>query len=234
MSEQVPVPARVMALNLLDRVDYADAFIAKNVPSHTPEEWARIIVHNASPLVREFVFRAHQILRLRVERSDSPEELMGWTIRHRGPHECVLGTEGALVTPRIVVTTPQGQLLVATLLRYDHVSARPIWTVIAPIHRAVARYLLPNAAHVAGTQDPPNVPQRDQGVEGELVSIVQRKALTPNDFATLPELARYLMDFGQHYRTIARPFEWTFTRAKLDSVIEKITQPEPRQRALAA
>ncbi len=55
MSEQVPVPARVMALNLMDRVDYADAFIAKNVPSHTPEEWARIIVHNASPLVREFV-----------------------------------------------------------------------------------------------------------------------------------------------------------------------------------
>ena len=38
-------------------------------------------------------------------------------------------------------------------------------------------------------------------------SIVQRKALTPNDFATLPELARHLMDFGQHYRTIARPFK---------------------------
>jgi DDE superfamily endonuclease len=34
-------------------------------------------------------------------------------------------------------------------------------------------------------------------------SIVQRKALTPNDFASLPDLARHLMDFGQH--TAASP-----------------------------
>jgi hypothetical protein len=65
-------------------------------------------------------------------------------------------------------------------------------------------------------------------------SIVQRKALTPNDFATLPELARHLMDFAQHYRAIARPFEWTFTRAKLDRVIEKITDHDPHQLPLAA
>lgn len=65
-------------------------------------------------------------------------------------------------------------------------------------------------------------------------SIVQRKALTPNDFATLPELARHLMDFGQHYRTIATPFEWTLTRAKLDAVIEKITHHQPQPLALAA
>lgn len=50
-------------------------------------------------------------------------------------------------------------------------------------------------------------------------SIVQRKALTPNDFGSLPELARRLMDFGQHYRNIARPFEWTFTRHKLEHVL---------------
>src|SRR3954454_2780977 len=65
-------------------------------------------------------------------------------------------------------------------------------------------------------------------------SILQRKALTPNDFATLAELARHLMDFGQHYRTIAQPFEWTFTRAKLDRVIEKITRHEPHRPAVAA
>jgi hypothetical protein len=65
-------------------------------------------------------------------------------------------------------------------------------------------------------------------------SIVQRKALTPNDFATLPELARHLMDFAQHYRTFARPFEWTFTRTKLDAVIDKITRHEPQPLTLAA
>ena len=65
-------------------------------------------------------------------------------------------------------------------------------------------------------------------------SIVQRKALTPNDFATHPELARHLMDFGQHYRTLAQPFQWTFARAKLDTVIKKITRHEPQPLALAA
>jgi hypothetical protein len=65
-------------------------------------------------------------------------------------------------------------------------------------------------------------------------SIVQRKALTPNDFATLPELARHLMDFGQHYRNVAQPFQWTFTRAKLDRVIEKIADHDPTRLALAA
>jgi hypothetical protein len=42
------------------------------------------------------------------------------------------------------------------------------------------------------------------------------------------------MDFGQHYRDIAQPFQWTFTRAKLDAVIDKITRHETRQLALAA
>jgi hypothetical protein len=65
-------------------------------------------------------------------------------------------------------------------------------------------------------------------------SIVQRKALTPNDFKSLPELARHLMDFGQHYRTLARPFDWTFTRARLDQVTDKIARHEPRLLALAA
>lgn len=65
-------------------------------------------------------------------------------------------------------------------------------------------------------------------------SIVQRKALTPNDFATLPELARHLMDFGQHYRTLARAFEWTFTRAKLNAVLDKITRHDHAPIALAA
>jgi len=64
-------------------------------------------------------------------------------------------------------------------------------------------------------------------------SIVQRKALTPNDFASLQQLARRLMDFGQHYRNIARPFDWTFTRHDLDRVLAKITQ-QPEPLALAA
>jgi hypothetical protein len=58
-------------------------------------------------------------------------------------------------------------------------------------------------------------------------SIVQRKALTPNDFASLDELADRLLAFQDHYAEIARPFGWTFTRADLDRVLERIVDREP-------
>jgi DDE superfamily endonuclease len=58
-------------------------------------------------------------------------------------------------------------------------------------------------------------------------SIVQRKALTPNDLPTLDALAERLIGFGEHYRQIARPFDWTFTRADLERVLERV---DARQR----
>jgi len=58
-------------------------------------------------------------------------------------------------------------------------------------------------------------------------SIVQRKALTPNDFGSLDELTQRLVSFGEHYRQIARPFQWTFTRADLDRVLARIADREP-------
>jgi hypothetical protein len=64
-------------------------------------------------------------------------------------------------------------------------------------------------------------------------SIVQRKALTPNDFADLDALRDRLLAFGQHYRTIAQPFEWTFTRAKLDALLARLTDREPHLRLAA-
>lgn len=58
-------------------------------------------------------------------------------------------------------------------------------------------------------------------------SIVQRKALTPNDFGSLDELTERLLRFGEHYRQIAQPFEWTFTRTDLDRLLAKIDAHEP-------
>jgi hypothetical protein len=60
-----------------------------------------------------------------------------------------------------------------------------------------------------------------------LFSIIQRKALTPNNFCSLDALADGLLGFGEHYRYIARPFHWTFTRTDLDRVLAKIADHEP-------
>jgi hypothetical protein len=58
-------------------------------------------------------------------------------------------------------------------------------------------------------------------------SIVQRKALTPNHFADLDALAQRLLAFGDSYRQIARPFDWTFTRQDLNRVLVRIADREP-------
>jgi DDE superfamily endonuclease len=53
-------------------------------------------------------------------------------------------------------------------------------------------------------------------------SIVQRKALTPNDFSSLQELEQRLLAFQSHYERSASPFNWTFTRHHLHALLAKI------------
>jgi hypothetical protein len=57
------------------------------------------------------------------------------------------------------------------------------------------------------------------------LSIVQRKALTPNDFTSLMDLSGRLKAFEHHYQTIAQPFEWRFTRRDLAALLNKLGRP---------
>ena len=56
-------------------------------------------------------------------------------------------------------------------------------------------------------------------------SIVQRKVLTPNDFASTAELADRLRNFESHFARIGKPFEWTFTRHDLTTLLKKLDSP---------
>jgi hypothetical protein len=62
-------------------------------------------------------------------------------------------------------------------------------------------------------------------------SIVQRKVLTPNDFASLGELEDRLLRFQDRYQQIATPFQWIFKRHDLAALMEKI---EEKQLSVAA
>ena len=53
-------------------------------------------------------------------------------------------------------------------------------------------------------------------------SIVQRKALTPNDFPCLQAVAERLENFERYYESIAHPFEWKFTRADLNALMARM------------
>jgi DDE superfamily endonuclease len=53
-------------------------------------------------------------------------------------------------------------------------------------------------------------------------SIVQRKVITPAHVADLDELAAGLRAFQEHYNATAEPFDWTFTTAKLNALLDRI------------
>ncbi len=55
-------------------------------------------------------------------------------------------------------------------------------------------------------------------------SILQRKALTPNNFGSLDELAERILAFQAHYRRVAQPFDWTFTRRDLNALLDRLDQ----------
>jgi DDE superfamily endonuclease len=54
-------------------------------------------------------------------------------------------------------------------------------------------------------------------------SIVQRKVLTPNDFACLDEVADRLLGFQRRYEQLATPFEWKFTRDDLARLMRRLS-----------
>jgi hypothetical protein len=58
-------------------------------------------------------------------------------------------------------------------------------------------------------------------------SIVQRKVITPSNFASLQTLAATILAFQTRYEQSAVPFAWKFTREKLAKLMANLSQPLP-------
>lgn len=56
-------------------------------------------------------------------------------------------------------------------------------------------------------------------------SILQRKALTPNDFQTLLDLADRILRFQEYYNLKAKPFNWNFSKADLEERMKNVKVP---------
>ena len=64
-------------------------------------------------------------------------------------------------------------------------------------------------------------------------SILQRKALTPNDFPSLAALKERVLGFQQYYQGIAKPFDWKFTCKDLNRLLCKVNKPADSYRLSA-
>ena len=58
-------------------------------------------------------------------------------------------------------------------------------------------------------------------------SVVQRKVLTPNVFASLADLEDHLLRFQAYYVQHAQPFQWRFTRDDLLALLARLDPPAP-------
>jgi hypothetical protein len=58
-------------------------------------------------------------------------------------------------------------------------------------------------------------------------SVLQRKVLTPNDFASTDELEDRILRFQRHYEQVARPFRWKFTRRDLRELMDRLERHDP-------
>lgn len=63
-------------------------------------------------------------------------------------------------------------------------------------------------------------------------SIVQRKVLTPNDFAELAAVEQRLLAYEALYNRTAQPFAWTFTRQDLDRRLAQLEERDATDHAL--
>jgi hypothetical protein len=58
-------------------------------------------------------------------------------------------------------------------------------------------------------------------------SVIQKKVVSPNDFASLEQLSGTLLAFVDRYNQTAKPFNWKYTAADLDGLLRKISRHEP-------
>ena len=65
-------------------------------------------------------------------------------------------------------------------------------------------------------------------------SVLQRKAISPVDFADLDALADRILAFQDRYNTNATPFDWTFTCTDLHALLDRLSPPEPATHSTTA
>jgi hypothetical protein len=163
--QQRNVPEAIRSHSTLTSPDYVDLFTitTDRALRRSPEQWARAGIEDAAGLAGQFVWRA--LCGLRLERRTSPDYVGGWKIADRGDSWIRLEAASWFMTAHIVFQVDDGQLSVATFIRYDRPTAALIWPPLSAVHRLAMPGLLrhtvramrlghegrhvPNSAHAA-------------------------------------------------------------------------------------
>jgi hypothetical protein len=134
----------------LPDADYADEFRLSTAVRATPEQWARAMFGDVPGLFGNLVWRG--LLGFRLHAGRSPATVAGWRIAGRGPDEIRLEAVSWFLTGNLVVRAAEGQVSLATFLRYDRPVGRLIWPPLSAVHRRLVPVTLRRAASVLGAR----------------------------------------------------------------------------------
>ena len=131
--------------------DYADAF---EVRLHEPddrsaEEWIRAGLEGAPAAVRRTIVVVHRhVLRFRLGPLTAPDRILGWRVAESTPDVVRLEAESPLLRAVLVGRRIDDRATrLTTLLFFVRPTVmRAVWTLVGPLHRRIAPFLLSRAA----------------------------------------------------------------------------------------
>jgi hypothetical protein len=137
--------------------DYADAF---EIPigehdSRTAEQTFRDGLDAEPGAGGRIVLWFHRYaLRFRLGPFTSSDHVIGWKIVHSGPDQFVLSADGSLMRGQLSMSrrADRHAVLTTQLFYRHHATARIVWAVIGPVHRAIAPRLIENSARRASAR----------------------------------------------------------------------------------
>jgi hypothetical protein len=144
--EQVSVPCAARSLSMLERIDYADAFLLEvGTPARRPaEQWAREILCGAPPDMRAKLLAGWSAIGLRMQRSGPT--ILGWTVRKSTREFVLLGAGSRIGMPGELLFRVQSEaLLFCTFVGQHSLVARATWAATKPLHLPTVRSLLSDA-----------------------------------------------------------------------------------------
>lgn len=133
----------VRALSSLPHIDYVDLFSVDTDTTATPERWARAMFGHVPSAGELFIWRG--LLGLRLSRTRSPDTVGGWRIGGRGENWIRLEATSWWLSGDMVVLAADGQVSLATFLRYDRRLGQLLWPPLAAVHRRLVPGVLRGA-----------------------------------------------------------------------------------------
>ncbi|MEV0032145.1 hypothetical protein [Nocardia sp. NPDC050793] len=143
--QQHEIPDSILSRATVADPDYIDLFtlVIGDAADWSPEQWARAAFEDVAGLQGQFIWRV--LLGMRLAWRRSPERVAGWRIAGRGDNWITLAAPSWMLTGNLVIHIEDERLSLATIVDYDRVIARRVWTPLSAVHRSLAPGLLRDA-----------------------------------------------------------------------------------------